>query len=50
MLEGLILVLECLQSVKLTLKLAKCEFGKKEVGFLGFVINANGLKPENKVY
>lgn len=45
MLERLKLVFERLRLAKLTLKLTKCEFGKKEVQFLGFVINANGLKP-----
>jgi transposase InsO family protein len=45
MIERLREVFECLRKANLTLKLPKCEFGKREVNFLGFVINAEGLKP-----
>ena len=44
MLERLRLVLERLRLVKLISELT-CEFGKKEVKFLGFIINADGLRP-----
>ena len=44
MLERLRLVLKCLRLAKPTLKLTKCEFGKKEIQFLGLIINADGLR------
>ena len=38
-------VLQRLKEAKLTLRLDKCEFGKTEVDFLGFIISAEGIKP-----
>ncbi|UYV65525.1 hypothetical protein LAZ67_3004592 [Cordylochernes scorpioides] len=38
-------VLEKIRSAKLTLKPSKCEFGRREIEFLGYVISTGGLKP-----
>ncbi|UYV75158.1 hypothetical protein LAZ67_12002698 [Cordylochernes scorpioides] len=45
MIERLREVLERIRSAKLTLKPSKCEFGRREVEFLGYVISTGGLKP-----
>ncbi|UYV75621.1 hypothetical protein LAZ67_13000776 [Cordylochernes scorpioides] len=45
MIERLREVLERIRSAKLTLKPFKCEFGRREVEFLGYVISTGGLKP-----
>ncbi|UYV69407.1 hypothetical protein LAZ67_6003487 [Cordylochernes scorpioides] len=45
MIERLREVLERIISAKLTLKPSKCEFGRREVEFLGYVISTGGLKP-----
>ncbi|UYV75642.1 hypothetical protein LAZ67_13000830, partial [Cordylochernes scorpioides] len=45
MIERLREVLERIRSAKLTLKSSKCEFGRREVEFLGYVISTGGLKP-----
>ncbi|UYV72237.1 hypothetical protein LAZ67_9002287, partial [Cordylochernes scorpioides] len=45
MIERLRKVLERIRSAKLTLKPSKCEFGRREVEFLGYVISTGGLKP-----
>ncbi|UYV60333.1 hypothetical protein LAZ67_1000859 [Cordylochernes scorpioides] len=45
MIERLREVLERISSAKLTLKPSKCEFGRREVEFLGYVISTGGLKP-----
>ena len=43
-------VLNCLQSAGLRLKLDKCQFGLKEVQYLGFRIDGEGIHPsESKV-
>lgn len=39
-------VLEVLRQNKLYAKLSKCEFYKKEIGFLGHIINEQGIKME----
>lgn len=38
-------VLDALLRANLTIKLEKCEFMKKEVDYLGFIISANTMKP-----
>ncbi|XP_023313143.1 uncharacterized protein LOC111693176 [Anoplophora glabripennis] len=38
-------VLMRIRDAKLTIKLSKCEFGKREVEYLGFRINAHGIQP-----
>ncbi|GBN45578.1 Retrovirus-related Pol polyprotein from transposon 297 [Araneus ventricosus] len=48
MIEKLIEVFERLRSANLTLKLPKCKFGKKEVQYLGFIINKNRIKPGSR--
>ncbi|UYV68829.1 hypothetical protein LAZ67_6001150 [Cordylochernes scorpioides] len=45
MIERLREVLERIRSAKLTPKPSKCEFGRREVEFLGYVISTGGLKP-----
>ncbi|UYV61524.1 hypothetical protein LAZ67_1005160 [Cordylochernes scorpioides] len=45
MIERLREVLERIRSAKLTLKPSKCEFGRRKVEFLGYVISTGGLKP-----
>ncbi|UYV75307.1 hypothetical protein LAZ67_12003426 [Cordylochernes scorpioides] len=45
MIERLREVLERIRSAKLILKPSKCEFGRREVEFLGYVISTGGLKP-----
>ncbi|UYV62948.1 hypothetical protein LAZ67_2002587, partial [Cordylochernes scorpioides] len=45
MIERLREVLERIRSAKLTLKPSKCEFRRREVEFLGYVISTGGLKP-----
>ncbi|UYV69772.1 hypothetical protein LAZ67_7000699, partial [Cordylochernes scorpioides] len=46
MIERLREVLERIRSAKLALKPSKCEFGRREVEFLGYVISTGGLKPD----
>ena len=41
-------VLEILRNNKLYAKLSKCEFGKKELNFLGHVVSADGIKVDPK--
>jgi len=41
-------VLEMLRREKLYAKLSKCEFGKRELTFLGHVIGADGIKVDTK--
>lgn len=38
-------VLERLKEANLTIKLAKCEFGRKRIQYLGYVISAAGIEP-----
>ena len=38
------IVLEYFKKAKLRLRLEKCEFYKKEVNFLGFIVNTKGVK------
>ncbi|UYV61064.1 hypothetical protein LAZ67_1003288, partial [Cordylochernes scorpioides] len=45
MIERLREVLERIRSAKLTLKPSKCEFGRREIEFLGYVISTGGLEP-----
>lgn len=45
LMDRLELVLKLLKGAKLTLKLPKCEFGKNEINYLGFVISSRGLQP-----
>lgn len=45
MLEKLRRVFEAFRNTKLTLRLNKCYFGKREVEYLGFVIGNGGLRP-----
>ena len=39
-------VLQRAEKAGVTLNLKKCEFGKKKVNFLGYIISADGLKPD----
>jgi len=39
-------VLECLQKAQLTVNMAKCQFGKSEVHYLGHVIGGGTVKPD----
>lgn len=41
-------VFERLRQAGLTLKGSKCEFGRKEVPYLGHIISADGVKPDPK--
>ena len=41
-------VMKALQAKDLPLKLSKCEFHKKEVAFLSYIISKEGLKPNPK--
>ena len=41
-------VLEVLRNHRLYAKLSKCEFGKKELNFLGHVVSAEGIKVDPK--
>ena len=41
-------VMKALQAKDLPLKLSKCEFHKKEVAFLGYIISKEGLKLDPK--
>ncbi len=41
-------VLEALQQVGLKLKLKKCEFAKKQLKYLGFIVGEFGIKPDPK--
>ena len=40
--------LKRIQSVRITLNKAKCEFGKETIKFLGHVINSNGISVDPK--
>ena len=44
--QHLQLVLEALEQNELYVGLSKCAFGLQEVGFLGHVVSANGIKPD----
>lgn len=49
-LQHLRIVFERFRAHGLKINVSKCEFGKEEINFLGFTINANGIKPtETKV-
>ncbi len=48
MIKKLTEVFESLRSSNLTLKLPKCEFGKQEVEYLGFIINKDGIMPGSR--
>ncbi|UYV74922.1 hypothetical protein LAZ67_12001810 [Cordylochernes scorpioides] len=50
MIERLREVLERIRSAKLTLKPSKCEFRRREVEFLGYVISTGGLKPGKRPF
>ena len=39
-------VLEALRQVGLKLKLEKCEFAKKQLKYLGFIVGEFGIKPD----
>lgn len=39
-------VLERAEKAGVTLNMSKCEFGKREVKFLGYIISADGMKPD----
>lgn len=45
LLERIKLVLEAFRRANLTLNLRKCEFGKKQVTYLGFTVSEEGLGP-----
>lgn len=45
MMERLEEVLKLLRKSKLTLKLSKCEFGKRKVEYLGYILGENGIQP-----
>ena len=47
-LKNLNLVMQRLREHKLKLKLKKCSFLKKETHYLGFVINTEGVKPDQE--
>ncbi len=39
-------ILESLRQARLKLKLEKCEFAKKQLKYLGFIIGEFGIKPD----
>lgn len=39
-------VLERAEKAGVTLNMSKCEFGKREVKFLGYIISADGMRPD----
>ena len=39
-------VFTCLQSAKLTIKVSKCQLGRKEVRYLGHVIGGGTVRPD----
>src|SRR6266498_1522548 len=41
-------VLEALQQAGLKLKLEKCEFARKQLKYLGFIVGEFGIKPDPK--
>ncbi len=41
-------VLECLNKRNLRLKPKKCEFHRKEIDFLGFVVERHGIRMDSK--
>lgn len=41
-------VLEQLQEAKLTIKLSKCEFGKRRIEYLGYIISNAGIEPGDR--
>ena len=45
-LDHLCKVLSCLQEANLTIKMAKCQFGRSEVRYLGHVIGGGKVKPD----
>lgn len=45
LLHRLELVFSAFREAKLTLNIRKCEFGKREISYLGFLISEDGLKP-----
>lgn len=45
LLDRLRLVLNAFREAKLTLNIKKCEFGKQEIDYLGFIVCEDGLKP-----
>jgi hypothetical protein len=47
-LQHIKIVLEELRKVNMMLKLKKCEWAKKNVEYLGYIVGTDGLKPDNK--
>src|SRR6266498_3484829 len=41
-------ILEALRQAELKLKLEKCEFAKKQLKYLGFIVGEFGIKPDPK--
>ena len=39
------IILERLKNFKMSVNIDKCEFGKTELNFLGFIVNTKGIKP-----
>lgn len=39
-------VLERAEKAGVTLNMSKCEFAKREVKFLGYIISADGMRPD----
>lgn len=47
-LQHLRIVFERLREHGLKINVSKCEFGKSEINFLGFIINENGIRPNDE--
>ena len=48
MLQHVRIVLQKLREKDLPVKLSKCEFHKHSIGFLGYIVSDQGLKPDPK--